>query len=336
MKKLFVLVILLAAAGSAAYFYIPHSDKLEITQPTRGPAVQAVYATGTVEPSVMIPIAPRSTARLIGLEADEGLQVAKDDVLAQLEDTDLKNTLTELQAKANLASKELARKTGLYQRKATSEQDVDQAKAARDAAAAAVARAKTEISYLKLLAPESGIIIRRDGEVGEMIAANQPVFWMSCCKPLRIASEVDEEDISLVTPGKKVLISADAFPGKIFNGTVLSITPKGDPVARSYRVRISLEGVTPLMIGMTAETNIIITEKKDALLVPASAVHDGKIWTVAGNKLHEADVETGAKTDDAVEIISGLDDSAVVVMNPRRDLSEGQSVETVTRTWQAR
>ena len=57
-----------------------------------------------------------------------------------------------------------------------------------------------------------------------------------------------------------MLIRADAFAGKVFHGRVQSITPMGDAVARSYRVRIELAEDTPLLIGMTAETNIIIAE----------------------------------------------------------------------------
>jgi multidrug efflux system membrane fusion protein len=342
MKKSLVILFLLAVAGAVVYFafpglLFPNSEKLETVRPVRGPAVQAVYATGTVEPSVMIPIAPRQTARLMSLMVDEGSQVKKGQTLAQLEDTDLQNTLTELTAKAELARKELARKKELFARKATPEQDVDQAKADYAAATAVVDRAKAQLSYLKLEAPEDGMIIRREGEAGEMIAANQPVFWMSCCKPLRIAGEVDEEDISLVQPGQDVLISADAFPGKVFNGKVLSITPKGDPVARSYRVRIGLETETELMIGMTAETNIVTRKVESALLVPASALRGNKVWTVENGTLHENKIETGAQTDNAVEITKGLADDVIVIKDAsqNKDLSEDKKVTTTMQDWQA-
>lgn len=334
MKKLLILLIFIALAGAGFYVGSTHSEKLPVVKPVRGPALQAVYASGTVEPSVMIPIAARQGARLISILADEGSKVSKGDVLGQLEDTDLRNALVELQAKADLAAKELVRKNELYKAKATSQQDVDQAQAANDAAQAAVERATAELSYMKLTAPEDGLVIRREGEQGEMIPAGQPVFWMSCCKPLRIASEVDEEDISLVTPGQDVLISADAFPGKIFNGKVVSITPKGDPVARSYRVRIGLEGDTPLLIGMTTETNIVTHKSQNALLIPTTAVAKNKVWVVEGSKLHRVNVETGARTQEAVEITDGLDENATVVMNTSDTFDEGQIVFTKLRDWQ--
>ena len=112
--------------------------------------------------------------------------------------------------------------------------------------------------------------------MGDFIPVNQPVFYLAKAGvPLRISADVDEEDIPLVKVGQKVLIRSDAFPSRVFTGEVLEITPKGDPVARSYRVRIELPADTALMIGMTAETNIVTAEKQDALLVPASAVSGG-------------------------------------------------------------
>lgn len=333
--KLVLLPVIFIAAAGAAFVFFPRAEKIEVARPQRGPAVQAVYATGTVEPSVMIPIAPRQTAQLVALLADEGMKVKKGDLLAQLEDTNLRKGVDELRAKFALTEKEYMRKAELFKRKATSAQDLDQAQAARDSALASVERAEAELSYLQLIAPEDGIVIRRDGEPGETIAINQPVLWMSCCKPLRIASEVDEEDISLVSTGQEVLISADAFPGKTFKGKVLSITPKGDPVARSYRVRIGLDGETPLMIGMTSETNIVTRKADNALLVPSGAVSGKKVWTIDKGKLHAVDVEIGARSPEATEILRGLDEKAIVVVNGSQELTEGGRPATKLKEWQA-
>jgi len=192
---------------------------------------------------------------------------------------------------------------------------LDQARAAQKTAQAAVDRTKAELGYLQLLAPESGTIIKRDGEIGELIPLNQPVFWMTGGDSFRIETEVDEEDIPLVKLGQDVAISADAFPDQIFNGKVQSITPKGDPVARSYRVRLSLEGSTPLMIGMTAETNIITQKKDDALMIPSSAVREDKAFVMKNRKPEQVSVKTGIKTPDSIEILDGITPEDKIVKN---------------------
>jgi RND family efflux transporter MFP subunit len=240
-----LLVILLAmcllVGGGAAVHWLGR-DGLEVIRPHRGLAVQAVYATGTVEPLVMLPIAPRIAARLKELYVDEGATVKKDQLLARLEDDVLRQTIRELQATEAFLKQEFERKQTLLKQRVISETEHDRARTEWATAEAAVARAAAESDFMKLLAPAHGRIIRRDGEVGQLIAANQPVFWLSCATSLRISAEVDEEDIALVQPGQRVLIRADAFPDQVYEGSVQNITPKGDPVSRSYRVRIGIRG----------------------------------------------------------------------------------------------
>lgn len=321
-----------AVLAAGGYFYLQKRlpTQVQVTNPSRGPAVDAVYATGTVEATVMMPISARTTARLVELNADEGAIVTSGEVMAKLEDLDLQKTLEELKAKADLAQKNFARRAALAKQGYESKAVLDQARSDLDAAQAAIARIEAEIGYMQLVAPADGLIIRRDGEIGQMIAANQPVFWMSCCAPLRISVEVDEEDIARVQPRQEALISADAFPGQIFNGNVQGITPKGDPVARSYRVRIAMPEGTDLRIGMTAEANIIINKTEDAILVPNSAVTvKNTVWLVQAGKLSEKPVIIGARGDSQTEVREGLSMDDLIVSKVSAALSEGMAVRTV-------
>lgn len=309
------------------------SPIVDVTNPRRGPAVKAVYATGTVEPSVMMPIAARLGARLTSLQADEGSDVKEGQTLAELESDDLQQQLSELKAREELAQRNYARSESLLKTGVITREEFDRAHSNWDAAKAAVNAAKAQLGFTKLLAPASGRIIRRDGEIGQLIPANQPVFWMSCCAPLRVTSEVDEEDISLIKPAQTVLIRADAFPGQIFRGQVQSITPKGDPIARSYRVRIGLDETTPLLIGMTAETNIIIEERSTALLVPTSAVQGDVIWLVRNSRLLKQLVTVGVRGPKSSEILQGLSEDDALLINPTAELESDTAVRTHTVNW---
>lgn len=254
-----------------------------VIQPSRGTAVQAVYATGTVEASIMVRIAPRVAGRLVELGADEGQDVKEGQILARLEDTDLRFSVAELQ-----------------------------------------------MGFMALKAPVDGRIIRRDGEVGDFIPVNQPVFFLSKADvPPRIEADVDEEDVAVVQTGQKVLIKADAFADRMFEGRVAEITPKGEPVARSYRVRVKLPADTPLMIGMTAETNIIVAERQNTLLVPSTALSSNSIWLVRNGRLVKQPVKVGAKGLDRTEILTGLTDHDQIVVQPRDSLRPGDKVQTI-------
>ena len=324
-----IMAVIILGGGYVAVNRYVLPPTVEITLSKRGPAIEAVYATGTVEATVMLPIAPRNTARLTELLADEGVEVKKDQALARLEDNDLKSSLRELEAKQSFAQSDYTRQKKLFDRGFASREALDQARSNLDSAMAAVERAKTEAGYMTLLAPADGLIIRRDGEIGQLMPSNQPVFWMSCCAPLRVSAEVDEEDIAKVQPGQKVAISADAFPGQVFHGKVQSITPKGDAVARSYRVRIAFDGDVPLRIGMTAENNIVISENADALLVPTTAVRGNRIALVRDGKLVFADVKTGARDAKNIEIRDGLGAEDVIVARYPDKITDGQPVRTI-------
>jgi RND family efflux transporter MFP subunit len=317
------------AAVVALRFVLPPS--VVVIHPWRGPAVQAVYATGTVEASVMLPIAARITARLVELDRDEGQRVRKGDVIGRLEDTDLKQALAQLRSQETFAHREYERNAALEKTGVIARNEFDRSRSAWQAASAASTKAAEEVKFAKLIAPADGTIIHRDGEIGQLIPLNQAVFWIAADSPPRISAEVDEEDIARVQPGQEVLIRADAFPGRIFHGRVQSVTPKGDAVARSYRVRVAFSEDTPLMIGMTAETNIVVRKADDALLIPSSAVRKNRVWHVRNDRLESSAVTIGAKGADAVEILSGVTLSDTIVAAPDESLHEGQRVRSVLR-----
>jgi RND family efflux transporter MFP subunit len=324
-RVLLVVLVLVSVAAIAAWRWLAPPE-VELVRPGRGPAVEAVHATGLVEPSLEIRIAPRAAGRLVELEADEGDTVRKGDLLARLEDADLQASVAELEARVGYAQAQYERNLKLQSANLVSQEAVDRTRAELDATRATLRRARDQLSFMRLTAPSDGRIIRRDGEIGEFIPVNQTVFYMAGPAPLRVTAEIDEEDVPRVRPGQPVLIRSDAFPGRIFDGTVDQVTPRGDPVARSYRVRIALPQDQGLRIGMTAETNIIVERRDDALLVPTGAVRDGQVWVVAGDRVERRAVTTGVTGEERTEIREGLSGGEWIVARPTGRLSPGGRV----------
>jgi len=322
------IVVLGAVAGVAWWREGPVS--LSIVAPTRGPAVDAIYATGTVEPTVMLPIAPRVAGRVVELNVDEGSPVRKGQVLARLDDSDLSSTVEELEARARYARAQYERAENLVRQGFIAKAEVDRQRADLDAAMAAVKRARSQRDYMALNAPADGLVIRRDGEIGQYIPAGQAVFYLSCCAPLRVTAEVDEEDIARVRVAQKVVLRADALPGEILDGEVSEITPKGDPIARSFRVRVKLADPSRLKVGMTVDANLILAERTNALLVPTTAVQDNAVWTVNEGRLHRQPVRIGVTGGGRTEIVEGLAPDARIVDSPTPDLREGRAVRVAS------
>lgn len=300
------------------------SLEVEIVRPMRGPAIEAVFATGSVEPSVMVPIAPRTAGRLAEIGIDEGAAVRKGQVLARLDDRDLASTVEELAARARHARLQFERAQALVTRKFLAQAEQDRTRAELDAAEAALRRARSQRDFLAMIAPADGQIIRRDGEVGQYVAAGQAVLVMACCAPLRVTAEVDEEDIGRVQVGQAVVLRSDALPGQTFDAVVAELTPKGDPVARSYRVRLRLATPQDFRIGMTVDANIVVARRESALLVPAQAVRDGAVWLLREGRLHRQAVTVGVVGTQRTEIRDGLDAAAQIVLAPDDPLAEGR------------
>ncbi|MEJ0017985.1 MAG: efflux RND transporter periplasmic adaptor subunit [Acetobacteraceae bacterium] len=324
----YVLLPLGAAAALAWHFVGPVA--VEVARPVRGPAVEAVYGPGTVEASVMLPISPKVMGRLARLAADEGDQVRQGQVLAELDNRELAASVAEWEARVRYQDAQFRRASELFRTRTGSAAALDQARNELDTTVAALERARRQLAEMTLTAPADGLIIRRDGEIGQLILPSTTLFWMLCCEGLRITAEIDEEDIDQVRPGQKVVIRADAFPGRTFQGTVGEITPKGDPVARSFRVRIRLPQDAPLMIGMTADVNIILAERQDALLVPATAVTDGAVWLVQDGALVRQPFAQGVGGDRMVEVKSGLTGDELIVLRPDGALRHGRAAR-ITR-----
>lgn len=328
-RAVYALIALLVLAGAGFIGYRALQPPVVATAaPTRGPAIEAVYATGVVEPGLDIRIAPRVGGRIVELLVDEGARVRKGQLLVRLEAADLAASVTELAARADYARKQYERSKELRASALISADALDKSRTDLEAADAALKRAREQLGEMRLTAPSDGEITRRDGEVGEFIPVNQVIFYMAGPAPLRITADVDEEDLPRVRPGLPVLIRTDAFPDRVFDGRVEQITPRGDSVARSYRVRIALEGDPPLRIGMTTETNIVLEKREDALLVPSSAVVDGAVWTIEGGHAARHPVEAGVVGARQTEIRSGIAGSEQLIVAPPAGIGAGDRFRT--------
>jgi RND family efflux transporter MFP subunit len=299
--------------------------------PVRGTAAEIVYATGAVEPVRWARVASVIRARILEICDCEGKVVAKGDVLARLDDKDVRAQLHELRAREDFAKRELDRQTDLIGRGSTTTQAYERASMDLRSIQGLISVQLEKLADYTVTAPIDGVVLRRDGEVGEVADVGQILFRIGVLKPLQVVAEVNEEDIPRVAVGQTVLLRTDAFMGRKLVGTVREVTLIGDPVAKTYRIKAALPDDTPLLPGMSVEANVVTREKPEALLIPSDAVQGTSVFVIDGQRVQKRTIELGIRGTRAVEVLSGLAASEQVASPAPTTLADGRRVRVIAK-----
>jgi HlyD family secretion protein len=170
-----------------------------------------------------------------------------------------------------------------------------------------------------LIAPMDGTVIQLDLRVGEMVGAGTPVVELDDLTTFVVEVSLDETDVAEVGVGQEAIVTLDAFPGEELSGEVTEIAPVAESVSGVvlYPVTIRLSSTqVDARAGMTADVEIVIASKANALLVPLRAIQseDGKsyVWRQTAGEFEKVGVALGVMTDTEVEIVSGLSEGDVV------------------------
>ena len=328
------LVCFLALAGAWRIYFGPVA--VATVNPTRGPAIEAVYATGVVEAIDYSRFGSTVAGRVTEVLVDEGDAVRKGDVVTRLDDLQAQARLRDARARLTMAESEIARDQTLMNRGVLAVQTLERAQQERDQAAAAVDLFARQLEDYTVLSPLAGTVMKRNVEPGETVAADAVLFEIASTARKRVAAEVDERDIAGVQIGAPIAAHADGFPDEVFEAKVTNIRRQGDAGARTFRVEADLPADTRLMIGMTVDVNVVVGQRDNALLVPAGAVAHGPslggrpgapyVFVVEAGRARRVDVKTGAVGASTIEIRSGLTDGDRVVVNPSDRISDGMPV----------
>lgn len=325
-RKLLVVAALVLVAAVALWWRFGRGPEVTAAAATRGTAVEIVYATGGVEPVRWAKVASLVRDRIMEICDCEGKTVKQGDVLARLDERQELAGLKELRAREEFLKREMMRVSELISRNIATTQAYEKASMDLQQVQGLIAVQTEKINDFTIVAPMDGVVLRRDGEIGEIAESGQILFRIGVPKPLQVVAEVNEEDIPRVALGQVVLFRTDAFPDRRLEGKVREITPMGDVAAKTYRVKIALPDDTPLKPGMSVEANIITREQSNALLIPTEAVQGTVVYVLNGDRVHKREVKVGIRGARSVEILSGLNEGDRVVAPASAGLADGVAV----------
>jgi RND family efflux transporter MFP subunit len=320
------LVLAVTLAGAAGWWLYGRGAEVAAVAAQRGTAVEIVYATGSVEPVRWAKVTTVVRDRIVDLCICEGQAVVKGDVLARLDDREPQAQLKELHAREEFLQRELSRVRELISRGVSTTQTLERAERDVNQIQALIALQKVKINDYIIHSPIDGVVLRRDGEIGEIAEVGQILFRVGVPRPLQVVAEVNEEDIPRVKAGQAALLRTDAFPGERLPASVREITPMGDPVTKTYRIRLDLPDDTPLKPGMSVEANVISREKAGTLLVPSDAIVDNAVFVIEGMTARRRRVQVGIRGSRQSEILSGLREGERVASPARSELKDGARV----------
>ena len=303
-----VLVVGLAIGG---YVFFNGERKVPVRYRTatveRGPVISLVTATGTINPVVSVQVGTQVSGMIKSLHADFNSVVKSGDIVAVIDPEPFKARREQAASNLEMSKANVARaKTDLAQRKReldrvkslvaqqfVSENDVDVAttnfqgaEAQVNVAAAQVKQAEAalnsadlELKYTVIRSPVNGIVVARNVEVGQTIAASfaTPNLFLIALDLTKMQADtnVSESDIGGITEGREATFTVDAYPGYQFSGTIrqVRLAPLNVQNVVTYNVVVAVDNQDlRLKPGMTANVSIVVAQRDSVLKVPNAAL----------------------------------------------------------------
>lgn len=369
-------LIVLALLAGAYYFYqAKHQQRPEdlykFAEVSQGDIEQAVSANGTINPVTLVSVGTQVSGRVSKLYVDFNDKVEKGQVLLELDDAlftaqiaQSQGNVRNAEASVELAKANEARIRSLFVQEYVSRQELDQSVQALKSAQAQLAttraqlqRDKTNLSYSIIRSPVSGIVIDRQIDIGQTVAASfQTPTLIKIAQDLskmQIDTSFAEADIGNIKVGQLAKFSVDAFPNLNFEGMVkqIRLNPVTTSNVVSYNVVISVDNPQQILLpGMTAYVSIVFAKHDNVLLVPNAALRfkpkqeDGEL-AANGSASKNIKAKRGAGKKQAIDkqLADSLGRGKVFVLENGKPqmrevkvgITDGKSTEIIAQQLQA-
>lgn len=276
------------------------------------PAIHEVV--GTVRPRIAAAVAAKVMATIEEVRVRAGDTVRGGDVLAILDDREMRAAFDRARADYTRFKRLLAKEAAT--------------RAEFEAVQSRYRIAEAALTYAKVVAPFDGIVVEKLCEKGDMAAPGKPLFTVEGGGGFRLETGVPERLAGNVAVGEIVRISIDAT-GEDCSGTVAEVVPAADPVSRSVNVKLDLGCRQPLRSGMFGRARLSMGERL-GLFVPKEAVHErGQLtylFVANESRAQMRLVRVRSVEPDVVEVLAGLRPQESVIVGAEMPVSDGTRI----------
>ncbi len=318
-------------------------------------------ASGYVVAQRKASIASKATGRLVYLGVVEGDKVKKDQVIARLEDSDVKAQLDEAKANLELAQVSLADAQWNYERNQklfksgsitemvfkSYETQYKKAQASVDVANANVESAQVAVENTLVRAPFDGTVLTKNADVGEIVApmagsinTRGTVVTIADMTSLQVEADVAESNIEKVKPGQDCQITLDAYPDVQYDGYVAKIVPTADRGKATVTVKVAFKkyddrvlpemGAKVIFMKVDKSSSGSLNNEKSNLMVPSTAIvtRDGHqfVFKISGDKAVETSIVPGNSFGDLTAVRSGVVSGDQIIESPGDQIKDGAKI----------
>jgi membrane fusion protein (multidrug efflux system) len=289
--------------------------------------VDAIIATGQVEPLQSIQLRPEVDGRLVAILVREGAE-ARRHSLFKVDDGELKAQVARARADRDLAEQALTRTKQLLLEKAAAPADVERAEAQMRSTQAALDLLQLRLDRTVVRAPFAGVVGQRLASLGDYVNNSTRLITLQTVSPQRVAFQVPERYAELLKLRQRVVFRVAALAGRDFAGTVDFV----DPLVALPGRTITVKALVPnpkreLQAGMFIEARLETAIRPEAVVVPEDAVSPMQgsmwVWVVNAGKAVRREVTLGVRTPGYVEIRTGIQSGEQVVVGGSERLTPG-------------
>jgi membrane fusion protein (multidrug efflux system) len=318
-----------AAATPDAHEHTPVRTVIVHAQPVE----ESIVATGTVRADESVEVQAEVTGKLTKIHFHEGAQVRAGDLLAVINDDELRAALQRAVFRRELAEIKTRRIRSLVDRGGVTQQEYDVSASELNVLDAEVSLIQAQLARTEIRAPFDGIIGLRTVSEGAQVSAATRLATLQNTVRMKVDFNVPEKYAGLIGPGGRVTFSV-AGSDRSYQAEVYAVEPRLDEVTRTRLVRATAPNPDRSLIpGAFARVTVPLARVEDALMIPATALAseagEKSVFVVVGGKARRQVVQTGLRRDEAVLIVAGLHNGDEVIVAGTQQVRAGAAIERV-------
>ena len=305
---------------------------VEVAVARRGSISAAWRGSATLEAVAEALVVARASGIVESLAVEEGDTVQAGDVLARLDDDQLRIEVVRAKANMDKLTADFARAKEVYAEKIISREAFDRIRFDLQAAKAAYDLAQLNLKYAAIRAPIDGVVSTRHIKVGNLVNLNDPAFHIIKFDPLLAVLHVPEREIHKLAIGQTADLRFDAYPDTAFTGTVERINPVVDPGTGTVKTTVEMADGhgQRLKPGMFGRVLIFYDRHDDTIIIPGEAVmtEDARdaVFVIRAGEATRVPVTLGFSQGPDVEVLEGIEENDVVVTTGQTSLRDESRV----------